>query len=201
MSDIDPHTAERLLRQCRDLLEHDLGELIEELAPAIAEEVLALIDSTRDEARKAEYLRLRTDLQSRWETLTSAYRKELSRQLQPGKLVTTSKPETPNFADLQIVNDKDLAEQIVMREFVGRVSEACSEEIYALDRRIGYLNGSENLDEGDTIRSARRPCAQPFAPAVRPCTQTSTNIPCCCANWSATCKRNCPTSIAPSTKS
>ncbi|MBK8118950.1 MAG: DUF1631 domain-containing protein [Sulfuritalea sp.] len=157
MSDIDPHTAERLLRQCRDLLEHDLGELIEELAPAIAEEVLALIDSTRDEARKAEYLRLRTDLQSRWETLTSAYRKELSRQLQPGKLVTTSKPETPNFADLQIVDDKDLAEQIVMREFFGRVSEACSEEIYALDRRIGYLNGSENLDEGDN---------NPFGPAT-----------------------------------
>ncbi len=159
MTDIDQHTSVRLLRECRDLLEHDLDELIEELAPAIAEEVLALIDSTRDEARKAEYLRLRADLQSRWETLTSAYRKELARQLQPVMVGETSKRETPNFADLQIVNDKDLAEQIVMREFVGRVSEACSEEIYALDRRIGYLNGSGKLDEGNNQFGPATVCA------------------------------------------
>lgn len=159
MTDIDPHTAERLLRQCRDLLEHDLGELIEELAPVIAEEVLALIDLTRDETRKAEYLRLRTDLQNRWETLTSAYREELARQLQPVAPVETSKRGALDFADLQIVNDKDLAEQIVMREFVGRVSEACSEEIYALDRRIGYLNGSEKRDEGNNQFGPATVCA------------------------------------------
>ena len=141
------------------MLEHDLGELIEELAPVIAEEVLALIDSTRDEARKAEYLRLRTDLQSRWETLTSAYRQELAGQLQQVKDVEPCKAEKPNFADLEIVDDKDLAEQIVTREFVGRISEACSEETYALDRRIGYLNGAEDLDEGDKQFGPAAVCA------------------------------------------
>ena len=159
LTDIDRQTSEKLLRECRDLLEHDLGELIEELAPVIAEEVLALIDSTRDEARKAEYLRLRTDLQSRWETLTSAYREELGGQLQQAKVVETSKRESPNLADLEIVDDKDLAEQIVMREFVGRVSEACSEETYALDRRIGYLNGSKNPVQGDNPFGPETVCA------------------------------------------
>ena len=159
VANIEPHTSERLLRECRDLLEHDLGELIEELGPVIAEEVLALIDATRDEARKTEYLRLRADLQNRWETLTAAYRGELDRQLQDVKVVETSQREAPSFADLQIVDDKDLTEQIIMREFVGRVSEACSEEIYALDRRIGYLIGSEKPDEGDNQLGPATVCA------------------------------------------
>ena len=120
MTNIDQHISERLLRECRDLLEHDLGELIEELGPAIAEEVLALIDSTRDEARKAEYLRLRADLHNRWETLTAAYRGELTRQLQQVKVVETSQREAPKFADLQIVDDKDLTEQIIMRDVYKR---------------------------------------------------------------------------------
>jgi hypothetical protein len=137
------------LRECRDLLEHDLCELIDELGPVIAEEVLSLIDSTRDEAKKAEYLRLRSDLQSRWGTLTAAYRIELAKQLQHINIAASSQHEATEFADLQIVNDEDLTAQIVSREFVGRVSEACSEETYALDQRISYLIGREDDDESD----------------------------------------------------
>ena len=156
MTGIDQHTSERLLRECRDLLEHDLGEWIDELGPVIAGEVLDLIDSTHDEARKAEYLRLRGDLQNRWETLTAAYRAELARQLQHVNITEDSQSAATGFADLQIVSDEDLTEQIVMREFVGRVSEACSEETYALDQRIGYLLGREDQDPGDN----------PFGPAA-----------------------------------
>jgi hypothetical protein len=149
LTHIDQPTSEGLLRECRDLLEHDLSELMEELGPVIAEEVLGLIDSTRDEARKAEYLRLRTDLQSRWGTLTDAYRKELDKQLQQVGIAKASQPEATEFADLQLVNDEDLTEQIVMHEFMGRVSEACSEETYALDQRVSYLIGREDVDESD----------------------------------------------------
>ena len=149
LTDIDPHLSERLLRECRDLLEHDIGELIEELGPVIAVEVLTLVDSTRDEAKKAEYLRLRADLQNRWETLTAAYRMEFAKQLQHVKGVDATQHEAPDVAGLQLVNDKDLTEQIIMREFVGRVSEACSEEMYALDQRVGYLIGHDELGEGD----------------------------------------------------
>lgn len=159
MTDIDRHTSERLLRECRDLLEHDLGELMDELGPAIAEEVLVLIDSTRDESRKADYLRLRTDLKNRWETLTAAYRTEFVRLLQIAGKPESSRREAPNFADLQLVSDEEVTEQILMREFVGRVSEACSEEIYALDRRIGYLIGREEPDEGDNQFGPATVCA------------------------------------------
>ncbi len=149
MNDIDQPTAERLLRECRELLEHDLGEFIDELGEVIAEEVLALIDSTRDEARKADYKRLRADLQNRWATLTAAYHSALTQQLQPVKVPVATPTVASDFASLRLVSDQELTEQIVMREFVGRVREACSEEVYALDRRIAYLVGGDERDEGD----------------------------------------------------
>ena len=157
MTVIDKNTSERLLGECRDLLERDLGELIEELGPTIAEEVLGLLDSTRDEARKADYLRLRTDLQNRWGTLTAACRSELTRQLgEPGEDLQSAAPKS---AELQFVSDEELTEQILMREFVGRVSEACSEETYALDRRIGHLVGRAEQDDGDSRFGPAAICA------------------------------------------
>lgn len=159
MTGIDQQTSERLLRECRDLLEHDLGEWLDELGPVIAGEVANLIDSTRDEAKKAAYLRLRADLQNRWATLTAEYSTELARQLHHVTIPEDPESETAGFADLQIVSDEDLTKQIVMREFVGRVSEACSEETYALDQRIGYLLGREDQDPSDNRFGPAAVCA------------------------------------------
>lgn len=156
---MDQHNSERLLGECRDLLEHELGEFIEELGPVIAEEVLALVDSTRDEAKKAQYQRLRGDLQNRWETLAAACRSELTKQLRQVESVVTPQGAAPEFGELQFVSDKELTEQILMREFVGRVSEACSEETYALDRRIGHLIGRDELDAGDNQLGPATVCA------------------------------------------
>ncbi len=145
--------------ECRDLLEHELGEFVEELGPVIAEEVLGLLESTRDEAKKAQYQRLRTDLRNRWETLTAACRNELTKQLQQVESVETPQGEAPEFGELQFVSDKELTEQILTREFVARVSEACSEETYALDRRIGHLIGRDDLDAGDNQFGPATVCA------------------------------------------
>ena len=155
----DQPLSQRLLRECRDLLEHDLGELIEELGPVIAEDLSSLISTTRDDLRKREYVRLRGDLQERWDTLLDAFRDELARQVQPARVADTPTALAPRFSELQLVDDRELTEHIVMREFVGRVSEACSEEIYALDRRIAHLHGREQLDAADNRCGAPAVCA------------------------------------------
>ena len=149
MSYTDPHMAQRLLRECRNLLQEDLSEWIREIGPVIAEEVFNLANATRDNARQTEYLRLRIDLQNRWETLTKAFDSELERQLQHIRAVVDT-PVAPNdFDDLQLVDDQELTERIVMREFARRLGEACSEEIYALERRISHLTGRDLDDQCD----------------------------------------------------
>ena len=152
------------------MLEHDLGEWIDELGPIIAGEVLDLIDSTRNETRKTAYLRLRADLQDRWATLTAECSAELARQLRHVNITENPQSEKTGFADLKIVSDEDLTQQIVMREFVGRVSEACSEETYALDQRIGYLIGREDQDASDNRFGPAAVCAAVGAGCTAMCT-------------------------------
>jgi hypothetical protein len=158
-NEMDQHLAQRLLREARDLLQSDLGEWIEELGPGVAEELQTLANATRDDARKADYLRLRIDLQGRWDTLTEAFRGHLAKHLQPIRVLAKGKAEAPAFAELQLVDDQELTARIVMREFVARVSEACSEETYALERRLAHLHGHEEPAEDDGQLSPPAICA------------------------------------------
>jgi hypothetical protein len=159
LTDIDPQPSQKLLRECRDLLEHDLCEWIEDLGPIVAREVSDLANATRDNARKTEYLRLLLDLQGRWGTLAAAFREHLAQQQQHADAAETSRRPAADFAHLQLVDDKELTERIVMREFAGRISEACSEETYALDRRIAHLVGCEELDEDHNPFGPHAVCA------------------------------------------
>lgn len=145
----EPHLAQRLLRECRELLEHDLNEWIKELGPTIAEEVFTLANATRDNAKQSEYLRLRIDLQSRWDTLATTFDAALEKQLQHVKVVASTALDTGVPSELQLVDDRELTERIVTREFERRISEACSEEIYALDRRIAHLTGRTEDDDSE----------------------------------------------------
>lgn len=149
MSHIEPHLAQRHLRECRNLLQQDLSEWIREIGPVIAEEVFSLANATRDNARQTEYLRLRIDLQNRWDTLTNAFDEQLEKQLQHMKVVSQAGTPPSDFDNLQLIEDHELTERIVMREFARRLAEACSEEIYALDRRIAHLTGSDLDQQSD----------------------------------------------------
>ena len=68
-----------LVGTCRQRLEDDLCELMEELGPALIEEAAALAATSDDEARRSSYLDLRRSLGDRWQALTPALRQALAR--------------------------------------------------------------------------------------------------------------------------
>jgi hypothetical protein len=140
-----PPVAQRVLRECRDMLERDLGEWITDLGPLLVEEIHELANATRDSARQAEYLRLQNELRAHWDTLAEAFNQQLMRGLQHVRVVESTRTAV-RFEELQLVDDKDLAERIVMREFAARVTESCSEELYALERRMALLIDQDTLD-------------------------------------------------------
>lgn len=148
MTEIDQPIAQRMLRECRDLLEHDLGEWIDELGPTLTEELATLASTTHEDARRSEYLRLRNEVQMRWETLAEAFKDHLSKALQHVKVVENTPRQVDQFGErqLELVDDKELTQRIIMREFAARVSEFCSEEMYALDRRMALLVGKDEMD-------------------------------------------------------
>lgn len=137
--------AQRLLRQCRELLECDLGEWIREVGAQIAEEVFELANTTMDSARQSEYLRLRSGIQLRWQTLGEAFSAQLARDLQPMRVVDSQQALPQNLDEMQLVDDAELTARIVMQEFIGRINEACAEEMYALDRRMAVVMGQDDF--------------------------------------------------------
>lgn len=135
--------AQRLLRACRELLERDLSEWLDELGPQLDEELFELANSTRADDRRNEYFRLRSAIPLHWGKLTEASREQLVRELQPVKAVD-SRPQA-TIETLTLVDDRELTERILARDFINRVSEFCSEETYTLDRRMTELVGNDEM--------------------------------------------------------
>lgn len=140
-----------------------MGALFDELGPLIAEELLSLISSTRDSTEQRKYLHIRPDVQHGWAKLTAAFRDELGRQLQATSLLATEKIIEPHFSQMQLVSDDEISEQIVRREFAGRINEACSEETYAFDLRIAHLLGLEEHDAWGNQLGPSAVCAAVWA--------------------------------------
>ncbi|KYC28844.1 conserved protein of unknown function [Sterolibacterium denitrificans] len=147
MTEITSSLAQRLLRDCRELLERDLGEWLDELGPQVAEKLQELADNTRELDKRTEYLRLRDEVQLFWDKLTTAFRGRLAWALEHVAPPAAAAAAAGDDAQpLALVDDQELTERIVTREFIARLSESCSEEMYALDRRVALLVGQEEME-------------------------------------------------------
>ena len=58
---------------------------------------------------------------------------------------------------LQLMEEHELADHIVIREFAARLAESCSNEVFALERRAALMLGQEE----DTISGDENPLGPP----------------------------------------
>ena len=147
----------RLLGECRDLLVDRLTLWLREIATPIRDELFVLADSTRDRKQQTCYLDLRADIEQDWSQLVEHFRRTLGGTPLVERPGSTPQPlEIPDFAGLSLMNDADLSEHIVLREFSAQLSETCDDELYTLNRRLALL-----LDRADPSDDDH-----PLAPAV-----------------------------------
>ena len=147
----------RLLGECRDLLVDRLTLWLREIATPIRDELFVLADSTRDRKQQTCYLDLRADIEQDWSPLVEHFRRTLGGAPLADRPGNTPQPlEIPDFAGLSLMNDADLSEHIVLREFSAQLSETCDDELYTLNRRLALL-----LDRADPSDDDH-----PLAPAV-----------------------------------
>ena len=147
----------RLLGESRDLLVDRLTLWLREIAAPIRDELFVLADSTRDRKQQTCYLDLRADIERDWPRFVDHFRRTLGNAPLADPAGNAPQAlEVPDFAGLSLMDDADLSEHIVLREFAAQLSETCDEELYTLNRRVALL-----LDRED-------PCddGHPLAPAV-----------------------------------
>ena len=143
-----PGPGVRVFGACRDLLLDALVALMRELATAIAEELFALADATRDRDQQVRCLSLRTTVERDWERLVGEFRREalaqVARELDPEQSADHHRAlAVPSLEGLTLLDDDDLAQNIVIRELAAMLSEVCAEELYTLERRIAALLGTD----------------------------------------------------------
>ena len=147
----------RILTECRDQLVSGLSAWLRDVATAISEELFVLADSTRERLQQTRYLDLRADIEKDWPHFVETFRRNLSAESEKAQDQAwqhENKQETPleipDFEGLQLMDDADLSEHIVIREFSAQLSETCDAELYTLNRRVAALLGhEEGCDEAD----------------------------------------------------
>ena len=159
----DRNPGHRILGECRDQLVSSLCNWLRDIAAPISEELFVLADSTRDRLQQTRYLDLRADIEKDWSHFVDTFRRELSaaaehcqNQDNPKAAGPATSVEIPDFEGLQLVDDDDLSEHIVIREFAAQISETCDEELYTLNRRVAALLGYDEQDDS----------ANPLAPKI-----------------------------------
>lgn len=159
----DRSPGRRLLADCRDQLVNSLYVWLREVATPVSEELFLLADSTRERLQQTRYLDLRAEIEKSWSHLVETFRRDLSAEAErcqnqeAQKEISREAPlEIPDFDGLQLLDDEDLSEHIVIREFSAQLAESCDEELYALNRRVATLLGHDQLIES----------ANPLAPAI-----------------------------------
>lgn len=147
----------RILTECRDQLVSGLCTWLREVATAVSEELFVLADSTRERLQQTRYLDLRADIEKDWPHFVETFRRELSAESERSQDQAWQQDkkaeaplDIPDFEGLQLMDDADLSEHIVIREFSAQLSETCDGELYTLNRRVAALLGhEEHYDEAD----------------------------------------------------
>ncbi len=144
MTEKDPTTLAKLIAGCREQMESDLCELLEELGPILIEDVTARTVPAREPERRIGAAALKPALGSNWAKVTPALM---------GNLASRSRKPSNGYGDasnLQIVTDAETSRQLASREVLDRLVAACREETSSLERRISYMVLRSAMQPGDT---------------------------------------------------
>lgn len=139
----------RIVNDCTEQLCDALCSWLAGIKAPISEELFVLADGTRDRLLQTRYLDLRHDVERDWTQFIEALRHGLIEPRSKAATQAASPLDVPDFEGLQLVDDEELSERIVIREFSAQLAETCDEELYPLDRRIAALLGHDEPAEGE----------------------------------------------------
>lgn len=133
---------QRQLADCQGLLRDLLRDWLNAIRGVVLEELQSLAAGKSGSATQRTYLGLRHDLQDHWHVLIEAVGEKLT-AANARAAISILDHTVSQLGGLHLLDDCELAEQIVVREFAARLSETCSQELYGLERRVAVILGRE----------------------------------------------------------
>lgn len=136
----------RLLSEGQEKLVGLIVAWLEGLRPAVQEELFVLADSTSDRLQQTRYFDLRRAIEREWDCVVQGF----SRAMNAAPASADQAAAPFDFSALSLVEDEELSERIVIREFAAQLCETCDEELYFLNRRVAFLQGVTDPAEGES---------------------------------------------------
>lgn len=140
-----------LVKKCRDSTEAYVRSLFGPLVDQFDEDLANLIDKTDEEEKRRRYteakIRISEERSQLSEQLDLLYTKRLSYVLNP-TAAGEEGGEGSVLDGLSLVDDAQLEESLVVEQITASVFESYSDELYALEQRLGLLLPELRMDEG-----------------------------------------------------
>lgn len=134
LTDRNQAVRQRQLADCRNKLTNLIGDWLQEIYQPILLDLENLASGTYGRDSQIRYLRLKQDLADHWPSFVENVQQALSESSE-----TTSQHNLQQKTNLQLLDEDELAAQIVIREFSARLAESCNQEIYGLEQRVALL--------------------------------------------------------------
>ncbi|MBK8762594.1 MAG: DUF1631 family protein [Sulfuritalea sp.] len=159
MTEKDAATLSRLVTGCREQMEGELVELVEELGPSLLQEIAARTFPAREPERRIAAATLKLALGAHWGKVAPALKAALA-----SRAVVPAQPglESREIANLKLLSDAEESILIASNEALDRLTTACRDETNPLERRVSYLVLRSAMQPGDaSFRLATLwPCLQ-----------------------------------------
>jgi hypothetical protein len=147
MTEKDAATLSKLVASCREQMDGELVELVDDLGPPLIQDVAARTYPAREPERRIAAATLKLALSAHWGKVAPALKTALA-----ARNVKPARPEidSGDSDKLQLLSDAEESIQIASHEALDRLTTACRDETNALERRISYLVLRSAMQPGDT---------------------------------------------------
>ena len=159
MTEKDAATLAKLVAGCREQMESDLCELVEEFGPALIEDVTARTSPAREPERRIAATALKLAVTDHWGKVAPALKTGLAGR---GLKAAGAGVESRRPAKLQLLSKSEESIQIASNQILERLTTACREETSPLERRTTYLVLRSAMTQGDATfkLSSLWPCIE-----------------------------------------
>ncbi len=150
--------ARRLLRECRDLAAETLARSLSSMMDKIEETLFELSEQAVDRERSNLYMNARGLAGKHRALLEQRFRQQFVTAFD----AALDKGEEPSFSwgsgELSLMDDNEFEESLAVKNMAGKLKANCSEELSALDQRMGALLQRQALEDESSPLSPKLIC-------------------------------------------
>jgi Protein of unknown function (DUF1631) len=159
-----PASAARLLHDCRDTALERIAQTVAGTMDNIDDALFALADKANNNALQSHYFDSMREIRLKRQEIETSFKRsfiEAADALISRNSTNNTRNTTYNISDvgLSLVEHDDLEESLAIGALIDKLTAQCHSELYALNKRIGFLLDKDDLDSADNPIGPKTFCA------------------------------------------